>query len=92
MNLFNIFVIGFALGMFVSGLAFLTAIGRYKMEALWTSTKLCSARRRLIQAEKQTAIMRKGFSDTNAENDHLKSEVDRLRDQKLRAWDIPDGL
>lgn len=92
MGFTHVFIVGFSLGVLVAGISFLAVIAKYKSEALWAWTKLRSANNRIKQGEKQQAILRKGMVDAHAENEYLKVEVDRLRDQKLDAWDIPDGI
>lgn len=87
-----VLAVGFVLGALVAGLSLLALVARYKIENVRLRSGLEANLARQYQTEKRAAITTKRLIDSNVENEQLKGEVERLRHDKLRAWDIPGGL
>jgi hypothetical protein len=84
--------LGFVLGTITTTLALLALVGRYKWENLRARSLHDAMEDKLKQSEWQRAVFTKKLIDSNAEIEYIKGEVNRLRDQKLEAWDVPGGL
>lgn len=87
-----ILAVGFVLGALVSGLSLLALVARYKFENVRLKAGLDTAQARQGQTDRRAAITTKRLIDANVENEQLKGEVERLRHDKLKAWDIPGGM
>jgi len=92
MSLTSAFVIGFIVGVGVAALSFLIVLARYKWESLRSKAQLKDVNQRNNQTDRRYAEFRKKMMIANAETEYLKGEVDRLRNEKLDAWGIPDSL
>lgn len=86
------FVIGFALGAIVAGLSILAVLGKYKFENARAKSLIEAMTHRVRQGDRQRGILMKNLIDSTAEAEYLKSEVDKLRTEKLAAWDVPGSL
>lgn len=88
----HLLAVGFVLGAVTVGLALLAIVGRYKWENLRARSLFDAMNLRLRQSEQQRAQLTQNLIVSNAENAYLKGETERLRNEKLHGWDIPDSL
>ncbi len=84
--------LGFVLGAVVTALSLLAKVGRFKWENMRAKALHTAMEAKARQAEQQRALYAKKMINANAEVEFIKQEVDRLRNQKLDAWDVPDGI
>lgn len=82
--------IGFILGTLISAGALLALVGKYKLENLRARSWVDVLRMRIKQVDQQRSIVTKRMIDANAESEYLKVEIEKLRGEKLKAWDIPE--
>jgi parvulin-like peptidyl-prolyl isomerase len=90
MSLAILVAIGFLMGAFVTAMSLLTIVGRHKLENIRMKSLLEAASLKNLQIDKQRAIMTKRLIDSHTENQLLKRKIDNLRDQKLKAWGVPE--
>ena len=92
MSYSTIFALGFVIGGVNVWLAAFAMVARYKFENMRARSLLEAAKLRMLQANRQYAVVSKRLVDTNAERERLGEEVAKLRDEKLDAWDVPGGF
>lgn len=92
MDAITILALGFVGGVVVASISLLALVGRYKFENMRMKFAFESTLSRSRNIERLHAAKCKSLIDADAENQRLQSEVERLRHEKLKAWDIPGGL
>lgn len=92
MDPFTSIAVGFCLGAVVVGTALTALIGKYKIDNMRAYRVIDLTNRRLRRIDKERSTALAALIDAEIEIESLKSEVERLRNEKLSAWGIPGGL
>jgi len=92
MSLFGIFALGFIAGAVVVGLAFCVVLWRYKFENGRMSRAIDSMEAQQRQLDKFRAKLMRTLLDSNAALELARQEIEKLRDEKLDAWDVPGEM
>lgn len=92
MSLTGIFALGFVCGAAVIGLAFCVVLIRYRFENTRMSRAMGAMDSQYQRNERFKGKLMRALLDSNTALELSQQEVDKLRDEKLHNWDIPDGL
>jgi hypothetical protein len=92
MSTMIVFIVGLMMGVVVAALSFCAVLARYKYEKIVLQRKLDAMYARVIQAEKLNALVTRNMLCANQRLAKLSDDADRLREEKLHAWDVPDEL
>lgn len=85
------FVIGFVVGAVVLVCTLLPMIYRWRAEHEAMADALDMTHDRMRSNEKSRAVAQRQFLATHKKLEEAQGETERLRQEKLNAWDIPES-
>jgi hypothetical protein len=86
------FIIGLIIGMATAAISFCVVLALYKYERIIAKRHLAAAEIRLAKAENASAMAAKSMLEACDQLERLAAETDRLREEKLHAWHVPDEI
>ena len=85
-------IVGTVFGICLSSLVFCVFLAKYK----WENCTMKAAKKSLTllfrQTDRNRISLRKKLIGSRSENHYLKGEIERLENDKLKSWGVPDGL